>query len=371
MASKKSLYGLKQSGRNWNNLLHTYLIQEGFSQSMTDPCVYTRNNEDTMVVLLIWVDDIVIAASDHVVLTDVKNVLKTRFNMTDLGQLSWFLGIQFKFEDGSIKMNQSRYLEKILSKYDMGNCKPRSTPSEQNLKFSEDNEVVDVTKYREKVGSLVYAMTCTRPDLSWIVTKLSQYLDKPTVEHHTCVKHVLRYIKGTLDYELCFQKSDDALSVVGYADADWGGSEDRKSTTGYCFRLGDSAGPVISWKSKRQQTVALSTCEAEYMALTSATQEGIFLVQLLNEIDSKCKYDKFSVCGDNQGALALAKNPVSHQRSKHIDIKYHFIRSKVQCGELELVYVPSKDNVADIFTKSTGKIVFQNFVNKLFGKNSV
>ena len=129
--------------------------------------------------------------------------------MSDLGQLSWFLGIEFRFEDGKIKMSQRHYLKKLLCKYKMEDCKPRAIPSEQKLSFSTDKEVQDVTKYREMVGSLVYAMTSTRPDLCWIVTKLSQYLAKPTIEHHVCVKHVLRYVKGTLGYELCFEKSGE------------------------------------------------------------------------------------------------------------------------------------------------------------------
>ena len=183
--------------------------------------------------------------------------------MTDFEELSWFLGIQFKFDDGVITMDQSHYLKKVLLRYDMENCKPRSTPSEQKLSFSSDLEIIDITKYREMVGSLIYAMTCTRPDLCWIVTKLSQYLDKPTPEHHTAVKHVLRYVKGTLDKKLYFQRSDENLELTGFADADWGTSEDCRSTTGYCFKVGNN---LVSWKSKKQPTVALSSCEAEYMS---------------------------------------------------------------------------------------------------------
>ena len=151
-------------------------------------------------------------------------------------------------------MDQTHYLKQILSRYNMENCKPKATPSEQKLNFSSDLEITNVTNYREMIGSLIYAMTCTRPDLCWIVTKLSQYLDKPTSEHHTAVKHVLRYIKGTLDYKLYFRKTSDNLRLIGYADADWLTSDDRKSTTGYCFKIGNN---IISWRSKKQQTVAL------------------------------------------------------------------------------------------------------------------
>ena len=308
----RSLYGLKQSGRNWNSLLHDYLIQNGFIQSLADSCVYTRNSKDATVILLVWVDDIIIATNGEQLLLEVKNLLKLKFKMTDLGRLSRFLGIQFKY-DGGITMDQTHYLKKILSRYNMENCKPKATPSEQKLNFSSDLEITNVTKYREMIGSLIYAMTCTRPDLCWIVTKLSQYLDKPTSEHHTAVKHVLRYIRGTLDYKLYFGKTSDNLRLIGYADADWGTSDDRKSTTGYCFKIGNN---IISWRSKKQQTVALSSCEAEYMALASATQEALFLMKVLKDMDNKSIYETTTLYGDNQGALALSKNPVDHQHSR-------------------------------------------------------
>ena len=361
----KSLYGLKQSGRNWNCVLHEYLIQNNFTQSLVDTCIYIRNSEDSRIIMLVWVDDIIITASSETSMIEIKSLLKRRFKMTDLGQLHWFLGIQFNCENGEIRMNQSHYLKKVLSKYGMDNCKPKATPSEQKLNFSDDLEIVDVIKYREMVGSLVYAMTCTRPDLCWIVTKLSQYLSKPTVNHHTAVKRVLRYVSATLDYELCFKCSHESLKVFGFSDADWGSSEDRRSTTGYCFKVGSR---IVSWKSKKQQTVALSSCEAEYMALSAATQEALFINQLISDMDNDYKHENKPtvLCSDNQGAIALAKNPVNHQRSKHIDIKYHFIRSQIGNGKIELVYVPSENNIADVFTKPLGKIKFQAFVKKLF-----
>lgn len=362
----KSLYGLKQSGRNWNVILHDFLVQNGCTQSLADTCIYTRNSRDSRVVLLVWVDDILIAASTESLLVEMKDMLKRRFNMTDLNGLLWFLGIQFKYSYGKITMDQSYYLKKVLLKYDMESCKPRSTPSEQKLCFSSGLEIRDVTKYREMVGSLIYAMVCTRPDLCWVVTKLSQFLDRPTIEHHTAMKHVLRYIKGTLEQGLCFQRSDEKLKLAGFADADWGTSEDRKSTTGYCFMLGNN---LISWKSKKQPTVALSSCEAEYMALTAATQEALFLFNVLHDMHGECIQEKITVYGDNQGAIALTKNPVGHQRSKHIDIKYHFIRTHVQNGKIDLVYVPSDQNVADVFTKPVTRAKLISFAEILFGQS--
>ncbi|XP_076028444.1 uncharacterized protein LOC143017539 [Oratosquilla oratoria] len=196
-------------------------------------------------------------------------------------------------------------------------------------------------------------MTATRPDLCFVVTKLSQYMSKPTVNHLGLAKHVLRYVKGTLDYGLKFGKSEAGLKLTGYCDSDWGSAGDRHSITGYCFKM-STHGPLISWKSKKQRVVALSTCEAEYVAISHAVQECNFLAQPYADI-TECQRDTIILFVDNQGAIALSKNPVYHQRSMHIDIRYHFIKSQIENGSVKLVYVPSDENVADMFTKPLSK----------------
>ena len=363
----KSLYGLKQSGRNWNSLLHTFFFENGFTQSSVDTCVYIKHVDNNVAIVLIWVDDIIIAASNNCLLCEIKDLLKHRYKMTDLGLLTWFLGIQFVRDNGAIKMNQTRYLTKLLEKYDMSNCKPRSTPCELKLKLDSEKPSDNCAKYREIVGSLIYAMTCTRPDLCWIVTVLSQRLANPSDEHAIVLKHVLRYLKGSLNYELCFTKCVDGLQLTGFSDASWGSSDDRKSITGYCFSL-NKCGPFISWKSKKQSTVALSSCEAEYMALAATAQESLFLTQLLNDIDVNCQYEPVTIFDDNQGAIALVENPVHHQRSKHVDIKYHFIRTEVIRGKINVVYLPSEDMIADIFTKPASRYKLSRFKDCMFGK---
>jgi hypothetical protein len=364
----KSLYGLKQSGRNWNCLLHNFVVNNGFIRSDVDTCVYHRCDEDGFALLLIWVDDIIVSASNRCLLDKVKELLKRRFKMTDLGQLKWFLGIQFIHDDGVIKMNQTQYLTKLLKRYQMDNCKPRSTPCELKLNCDVDiDETSDCNNYREIVGSLIYAMTCTRPDLCYVVTTLSQHLAKPNKEMCITLKHVLRYIKGTLNYELCFRKCENGLNLNGYSDASWGSLPDRKSITGYCFSLNPD-GPLISWKCKKQSTVALSSCEAEYMALAATTQECLFLTQLLRCIDTNTHYDCVTIFDDNQGAIALVNNPVHHQRSKHIDIKYHFVRDECSQNRIKLEYLPTADMIADIFTKPASKFKLQKFKDLMFGK---
>ena len=352
----KSLYGLKQSGRNWNDLLKKELLENGFVQSVVDPCMFIKKYEDKITIILVWVDDLLIAASDSDSLGKVKKQFTDKFQMKDLGQISKFLGIEFQIKPDEIKMGQSKYTEKVLKKFKMTDCKPRHTPCEQKLLFSKNAEPFDSTTYREAIGSLVYLATCTRPDISWVVNKLSQFNHNPTVEHWGAVKHVLRYLKGSINFSLTFRKCEDGLKVIGYTDADWGGSEDRKSTSGYCFSLSES-GPVIAWRSQKQPTVALSTCEAEYVAMTLAVQEAEHLLQLLNNMDCfKNKLDEATLYSDNQSALCVAKNPIASQRIKHIDIKYHYIRDRINAGKIKVEYVPTDNNCADSFTKPLGRI---------------
>ncbi len=303
---EKSLYGLKQSGRNWNRMLHEYLCEIKFVQNPADHCVYTKVTETEKVFIIIWVDDLIIAARDMNVLNGVKEMLMSKFRMKDLGKLTHFLGIDFEQSVDCVKMSQHMYVEKILERFDMQNCKSRATPCEQKLNCTDNAEVMsDVRKYREAVGSLIYLATCTRPDLSFVVSKLSQYFTRPTVEQWNTVKRVLRYLKGTQNKELCYSKGANENMIHAYSDANWAADvTDRRSITGYCISLNKN-GPLVSWKTKRQPTVALSTCEAEYMALAATVQECLYLEQLLQDIDG-LKYE-LKVYEDNQGAIALAK----------------------------------------------------------------
>ena len=191
----KSLYVLKQSGRNWNMLLHDHLTGNGFVQNGADHCVYSRESEKEKVILLVWVDDLLIAGSNNTSLNDVKEMLKRRFKMKDMGPLKHFLGIDFKQSEGEIKMTQKRHIERMLIRFGMSECKPRPTPCEQKLHFDTEGEVIDSTGYRRIVGSLIYIMTCTRPDLGWVVSKLSQYLAEPKQQHWATSKHLLRYYR--------------------------------------------------------------------------------------------------------------------------------------------------------------------------------
>ena len=364
---KKSLYGLKQSGKNWNDYIHQFFVDSNFIRSDSDPCLYYKTDDMGFVTIVLWVDDIVLAATSLDYLNQIKQLLKDKFKMKDLGPINNFLGIQFLQTEGGIVMEQSVYLKNVLDKFDMSNAKPRSTPCELKpsvVNSSQSYETKTPRRYREIVGSLIYAMTCTRPDICWVVTKLSQHLDNPDEADWVMVKHVLRYLKGTLDYKLSYTKSESDLCLVGYSDSDWGSTEDdRRSTTGYVFMLNPD-GPPISWKSKKQPTVALSSCEAEYMALAASVQETMFLFMLLGCF---LKQRSVNIFVDNQGAIDLASRYITEKRSKHIDIRYHFIREKISSGFIELTHVSTHDNVADLLTKPSTKVKLQRFRRELFG----
>lgn len=349
-------------------MLHTCLVDDNFIQNTTDHCVYIKDSKEAgKVIVVIWVDDLIIAADNNESLDKVKNMLSTRFKMKDLGRLKYFLGMDFSQSDGCVKMSQKRFVEKILERFDMQQCRTRETPCDTKLDYSEDApKMSDVKKYREAVGSLIYLTTCTRPDLCFVVSKLSQHFADPTEEHWVTVKHVLRYLRGTADKQLCFRKSGESLGLLAYSDADWAAdTSDRRSTTGYCVSMCKDSS-LVSWKTKKQPTIALSTCEAEYMALALTIQECIYLEQLLRGIDTYV-YKKTIVYEDNQGTIALVRNPVRRQRCKHVDIKYHFIRSTIREDKMSLVYCPTDDMVTDVMTKPASRLKLSKFAGVMFG----
>lgn len=212
--------------------------------------VYTSETQEGKVILLIWVDDLIIAASNEGVQNNVKRMLSERFKMKDLGRLNHFLGINFSQTKGQVKMSQKRYVNKI-ERFEMQDCRPRETPCELKLEYSEDAEKMkEPKKYREAVGSLIYLSTCTRPDLSSVVSKLSQHVAEPTEEHWSTVKHVFRYLKGTTEKELCFKGSETGrLGLKVYCDADWAADiADRHSTTGYCVTMSEGSSLLMENK---------------------------------------------------------------------------------------------------------------------------
>ena len=367
---KKSLYGLKQSGRLWNHTLNEFLEEIGLERSKVDHCLYTKNSDNNEHVrLIVFVDDVVLAGDNESVMC-IKEKLEQRFKMKDLGDLSWFLGIEFVRDENTLKINQRQYIERLLSKYGMENSKAAPTPCIERPDFEQDSEIeqdIDNETYRSVIGSLMYAALCTRPDIQWVVSQLSRFLNETvTVARWIAVKRILRYLRGTVDYGLVYRKSE--LKLKGYCDADWAGSENRKSTSGICLSLNDdSDSSLVTWRSQRQSVVALSTCEAEYIALALGFQEGIFLKQLVSDLDYVKNPEELKVTmfSDSQSAISLSENPVYHKRSKHIDIKYHFVRDNIGKG-FNLKYIGTKDMLADFLTKPVGKIILKRVCDMIF-----
>ena len=363
---KKSLYGLKQSARVWNKQIDEYLKKSGYIQNTADPCIYYRVEEVegrfiTMIVG-VYVDETILMSNDNGTLLEEKKRIGERFEMEDRGEVHFILGMEVKRDRKNRRMTicQTSYLQDVLARFGMEDCNPVSTPMEAGKVFtslSDDEETVDIKKYQAAVGSLNYAAIATRPDISTAVGKLSQFMRNPGSDHWSGIKRILRYIKGTINHGLTFTASDD-FALHGYSDADWAGcTESRKSTSGYAFFIGSC---IVSWASKKQSIVALSSTEAEYVALCSAAQETVWLRNLLAGIGFQ-QNAPTCVKEDNQGAICLAKNPKDHNRTKHIDIKFHYTRQLIASKELRLEHVPTGKMVADTMTKGLPKPKFTEF----------
>lgn len=297
-----------------------------------------------------YVDDILIAAYSQEAVDNVKQRLMSTFDARDLGEVNHYLGINIIRERGSrtIQLSQELMIREIVEYCGLSDAKTLSTPLSPSIKLSaEDGDLLDteVYPYSQLVGKLMYLMVCTRPDIAYAVGVLSRYMSKPRMPHWQAAKGVVRYLAGTSNYALTF--SNGNLNLTGYCDADYAGDTDtRRSTTCYVFMLG---GGAISWQSKRQQTIAASTTEAEYMAAAAAVKEGLWLRKLLTDMD--VNVSTVNIMSDNQSAIKLLRNPISSLRSKHIDVIHHFARERVMRKEVSFNYVKSDDQLADSLTK--------------------
>ena len=361
----KSLYGLKQSPRQWYKRFDSFMINQKYTRSQFDHCVYFRKLQDgTFVYLLLYVDDMLIASKNKREIDRLKAQLSSEFEMKDLGEAKKILGMEIKRDKvkGTISLTQTQYLKKVLQRFGINDkAKPVSTPLAPHFKLSAlmspsteyEREQMNHIPYANAVGALMYAMVCTRPDISHAVSMVSRYMHNPGKGHWQAVKWILRYIQGTVDIGLKFEKDRNVgKHLVGYVDSDYAGDLDkRRSTTGYVFTI---AGGPVSWRSTLQSTVALSTTEAEYMAVTEAFKEAIWLHGLVEDLGIVQK--QVEVFCDSQSAICLAKNQVYHGRTKHIDVHFHFIREIVDEGNILL----QKIRTADMLTKVVTGIKFQH-----------
>ena len=352
---KKALYGLRQAPRAWNAKLDSELLRLGFVKNPLEHAVYRRSNQDGFLLVGVYVDDLIITGSSKASIEQFKKEMMGRFSMSDLGLLSYYLGIQVDQQVGITKLCQSSYTLKILEQAGMKGCNSCAIPMENRLKLSKNDKTpsVDKTKYRSIIGSLRYLVN-TRPDIAYAVGIVSRYMEEPKTSHWATVKQILRYLSGTVHFG-CVYKRQGSTELVGFSDSDLAGDvDDRKSTSGSVFLLGTS---LVTWASQKQRVVALSSCEAEYIASANAACQGIWLSRLLGELLG-IQAPMVRLLVDNKSAIALSKNPVHHDRSKHIDTRYHFIRDCVDRGEVNIDHVGTTEQLADILTKALGRVRF-------------
>jgi hypothetical protein len=304
----------------------------------------------------------IITGDDLSGIQELKDFLSQNFEMKDLGHLSYFLGLEITSSDDGFYLTQAKYTSDLLSRAGLTDHKIVDTPIELNARLTPSSRELlpDPTLYRQLVGSLVY-LTVTRPDISYAVHQVSQFMSAPRSTHYAAVLRILRYLKGTLFHGLHFS-AQSPLTLRAYSDADWAGDPtDRRSTTGYCFLLGSS---LISWRSKKQSVVARSSTEAEYRALADTTSELLWLRWLLQDLGVSTSSATPIYC-DNRSAIQIARNDVFHERTKHIEIDCHLVRHHLLQGSLQLISVSSHDQLADIFTKSHPTGRFRDLVSKL------
>ena len=354
---KRSLYGLKQSPRQWNRRFDDFVRAQGYTRSEYDQCVYFKKNSlGVYVYMLLYVDDILIASADKIQVDRLKKVLSSEFEMKDLGDAKKILVMEIhrNRETDELWVSQESYLWKVLSNFDMDQAKQVATPigAHFKLKSGTEKELKDQAEYMSKipyqsaVGSVMYAMVGTTLDLAYAVGLISRFMSKPLKEHWQAVKWVLRYIKGTVNTRLSYKKKGEFV-IRGYTDSDYNGDLDqRRSTSGMVFTAG---GNPISWRSSLQKVVALSTTKAEYIALSDAVKEGVWLKRFAEELGFP--QDSVEIFCDSQSAIALSKNAVYHEKTKHVATKYHFIRDLIVAGEVQVLKIATEYNPADIFTK--------------------
>ena len=376
----KSLYGLKQAPRNWNKNIVTYIKSLGFKQCVLDNCLFVKHVNNEIYLISLYVDDILVAGSNLKEVERIKRQFTVRYEMKDLGELNFYLGMKISRTDDFIKLDQTGYIRDILKKYDYllqgHDGRTYNTPMERDLKlrkherqFMTTKQQVYVSKfpYQNIVGALLYLALNTRPDISYAVGVLARFNSYPTYRSCKAIIRLLLYLRHTQTRGIQFR--GDELNLFGYSDADWAGDLDtRRSTTGYVIY---AAGGPIAWQSKLQTTVAVSTMEAEYMAAFGAIQELIWLKGVLRELGILI-VDPIKLNMDAKSAIALAKNPMHHKRSKHIDIKYHWLREHTyENGTVNPEHCATEDMVADIMTKALAADLHTKHAKNITGYGDV
>lgn len=359
---KRALYGLRQSGGEWGKLAAEKLTELGFSRSVSDASLYIRSvGGKPALAILLYVDDFALAGPQEIEVEAAKEQLKAEsgWRFKDLGSLEWILSISVVRDRKNriAYLHQRAYVDQILARRGFADLSPRKTPMNEAMRLwsaGEDDELYDANEYQQMIGELLWLMRCTRPDLHFSVTYLSQFAHRPTVEHAAAVKAIYRYVAGTRDFGLRIGGKGESAEIAGFVDADWAGdSESRRSYGGFVFRLGEG---VVVYGGAKQKSVATSSMESECQALAAGIKEAMWLRKV--EADFGMIDGPTKIFEDNKGAIDVAKDPTHHGQTKHFDVKLKYSRERIAAGDVELEYVKSADNIADIFTKALGPTKF-------------
>lgn len=360
---KRAIYGLKQSARAWYTRVEESLLDLGYEKSKYEPCLFIKYEKGVKVYVALFVDDFFVFYNCNNSYEQLKTELVTKFKIKDLGQIKQCLGMRVKVSKGSVTVDQEHFINHILNKFNMLDCHGTDTPMEVNLKLekSVNNNCDKKYPYQQLIGSLMYLSVLTRPDIAYSVSFLSQYNNCNNETHWKHLKRLLKYLQKTKSYGLVYRKDDCYLH--GFVDADWASCAlDRRSYTGFCFMM---SGCVISYESRKQRTVALSSTEAEYMALSEACKEAIYLQNVLEDLLKPNDSTPVCLYSDSQSSLKLAVNPLFHKRTKHIDVRHHFVRECVSNNKIKLEYVSTLDMPADLLTKSLCVNKHYKFLNSM------
>ncbi|MCH80374.1 copia-type polyprotein, partial [Trifolium medium] len=348
---KKALYGLKQAPRAWYSKIESYFNSEKFEKCPSEHTLFVKQDSDNDILIVsIYVDDLIYTGSNKQMITNFKESMQRKFAMTDLGKMRYFLGIEVSQTNEGIFIHQLKYATELLARFGMDNCNTVCSPIVTGCKLvkNEGGKASDAKVYKQMVGSLMYLLA-TRPDLAFSVCLVARFMERPTEMHVAAIKRIMRYLKGTTGLGIMYKREDsEALQLKAWSDSDYAGDlDDRKSTSGYVFKLGSGA---ISWSSKKQPIVTLSTTEAEFVAAASCACQGIWLRNVLSHLKIVQSSSTVMYC-DNSSSIKLSKNPILHGRCKHIDVRFHFLRDLTKDGVIELVHCSSQDQFADIMTK--------------------
>src|SRR5262245_7803220 len=364
----KTMYGLKQSGREWNRQFHERITGHGYRRLLSDPCVYVRRNDQEVGIITVWVDDLLLFATSPSAMQHMKNSLTAEWEVTDLGQPSKIVGIEITLQNQSVTISQTKYIENILEREGMDDANPVGMPMDPHIKLEpnpEHHEPNRSNTFAQRLGELSFLSTSTRPDIAYAVNRLAAYTANPSVQHYTALKRILRYLAGTKNLGIKYTKSqtnnEQNNLFHDYSDSGFANADDGKSISGYVYL---ASGGAITWRSKKQTIIALSSTEAEYIALSEAGREACWLRNLYGELGFRQQHPTI-LKGDNEGSCDMTENPQFHQRSKHIALKHHWIRQHVDIKTLDIERIRDADQTADALTKALPNPTFARHVEEM------